>query len=135
MCPTGMKLDIDWKTCIHENPNAVATNTPNCDSGYRLNALSNESEDVNECNDDPCGIHGTCINQVPGYQCECNVGYEFDGTTCEDKNECLYQACENGVCINTDGSYQCQCHDGYSITSDGICQDTDECQTVRSFEK
>ena len=134
MCPTGMKLDIDWKTCIQENPNSADVNAPNCDNWYRLNSLTNECEDIDECGDDrPCGAHGTCINQVPGYNCECNVGYEFDGTTCVDKNECMYQACGNGVCINTDGSYQCQCHEGYSITSDGTCQDTDECQNVSYF--
>ena len=64
------------------------------------------------------------INQVPGYNCECNVGYEYDGTTCVDKNECMYQACGNGDCTNTDGRYQCKCHEGYSITSDGTCQGT-----------
>ena len=54
-------------------------NAPNCDNGYRLNSLTNECEDIDECGDDrPCGAHGSCINQVPGYNCECNVGYEFD---------------------------------------------------------
>ena len=48
-------------------------------------------------------------------------------------NECMYQSCGNGVCINTDGRYQGQCHERYSITSDGTCQDTDECQNVSCF--
>ena len=53
------------------------------------------------------------MNETPGYKCICHRGYEFDGTTCVDTNECIDQVCENGVCINTEGSYQCQCHPGY----------------------
>ena len=45
----------------------------------------------------------------------------------------MYQACGNGVCIRTDGSYQCLCYEGYIITSNGACQDTDECQNVGYF--
>ena len=68
------------------------------------------------------------MNESPGYKCECHrEGYEFDGTTCIDANECLDQVCDNGVCINTKGSYQCQCHPGYQLVSDGTCHDVNEC--------
>ena len=30
----------------------------------------------------PCGANGLCINEKPGYICDCVQGYEFDGTTC-----------------------------------------------------
>ena len=47
MCPTGMKLDIDWKTCIPENPDAGSTTV--CENGYMLNSLTNNCDDINEC--------------------------------------------------------------------------------------
>ena len=72
-------------------------------------------------------MNGNCLNETPGYKCNCHRGYEFDGTTCIDTNECLDQVCDNGVCINTKGSYQCQCHPGYQVISDGSCQDINEC--------
>ena len=72
-------------------------------------------------------MNGNCLNETPGYKCNCHRGYEFDGTTCIDANECLDQVCDNGVCINTKGSYQCQCHPGYQVISDGSCQDINEC--------
>ena len=68
------------------------------------------------------------MNESPGYSCICESGFEFDGTTCTDKNECMEQnVCENGVCINLDGSYECKCHPGYKITMEGSCIDIDEC--------
>ena len=51
-------------------------------------------------------MNGDCLNESPGYKCNCHRGYEFDGTTCIDTNECLDQVCDNGVCINTKG----KCH-------------------------
>ena len=35
----------------------------------------------------PCGANGLCINEQPGYICDCVQGYEFDGTTCKGKKE------------------------------------------------
>lgn len=31
--------------------------------------------DVNQCLDDNGGCGQICINQVPGYECNCNTGY------------------------------------------------------------
>ena len=33
--------------------------------------------DTNDCVPDPC-VHGTCGDQVDGYICSCDAGYEGD---------------------------------------------------------
>ena len=129
MCPTGMKLDIDWKTCISQQTGGKVqiSEKVKCKDGYLLDKKSNECIDIDECAKPQCGTHGYCVNEQPGYKCDCFQGYEFDGTTCVDKNECLENMCQNGVCINKEGSFQCKCFEGYAQDSYGICIDIDEC--------
>jgi len=91
------------------------------------------SADVDECALDPaiCGPAGSCTNTVvPPYTCSCGAGYEFNGTTCVDTDECADPAiCGPGACTNTVGSYVCTCDDGY--TFDGAtCVDIDECVVI-----
>ena len=37
--------------------------------------------DTDECAGNPCGNHGTCVDLLGGYDCECDVGYS--GENCE----------------------------------------------------
>ena len=51
----------------------------------------------------------------------CKPGYEGDGTTCTDKDECKLgtdNCGANAECINTAGSFSCKCNAG--STGDGI---------------
>lgn len=80
MCPTGMKLDIDWKTCIHQIQDG--SKAMNCGDGFKYNMDTESCQDINECDSLPCGSNGVCANESPGYRCTCHRGYEFDGTTC-----------------------------------------------------
>ncbi|MGI6394960.1 MAG: EGF domain-containing protein [bacterium] len=61
--------------------------------------------------------------------CNCPSGYENDGGTCVDINECTagtHNCDTNATCANTPGSYTCDCNAGY--TGDGTtCTDIDEC--------
>ena len=41
--------------------------------------------DINECASDPC-VHGACNDEVNGYSCECDDGYE--GDTCNEGKWC-----------------------------------------------
>ena len=50
MCPTGMKLDIDWKTCIAQNGNSgINEEKIKCETGYVLDNQINQCIDIDEC--------------------------------------------------------------------------------------
>lgn len=86
------------------------------------------------CNDNPCGLHSTCVPKLigGGYTCQCAAGYTGEPPYCTgtsiftfapliafltivDINEC------NGLnlctllsgCTNTEGSYYCSCPAGF----------------------
>ena len=50
MCPTGMKLDIDWKTCIAQNGNSgIIEEKIKCQTGYIRDIQKNQCIDIDEC--------------------------------------------------------------------------------------
>ena len=63
--------------------------------------------------------------------CTCSDGFENNGVSCIDTNECFSQShnCDtNADCFNSVGSFDCSCHTGF--IGDGVtCQDIDECST------
>ncbi len=59
---------------------------------------------------DTCGDNATC----GATGCECLPGFEGDGTTCTDIDECDDDPCAGGECINFPGTYQCECPPGTS---------------------
>ena len=73
--------------------------------------------DINECIEetDDCSENAICINNQGSYECQCNSGYEGDGKTCDDVDECeSTDSCSvNADCINSLGSYSCSCKTGY----------------------
>ncbi|MCG8424826.1 MAG: hypothetical protein MJE77_43615 [Proteobacteria bacterium] len=68
-----------------------------------------------ESNAGVCGA-GQCRDQGKGYVCDCQSGYEFDGTTCTDIDECAGNEhdCDiNATCRNIEGAFECACTGGY----------------------
>lgn len=65
-----------------------------------------------------CGPGGTCSPTFPGFECTCVDGYEDDGGSCVDIDECteLADPCPdpNATCTNEPGTYTCECDDGFS---------------------
>jgi hypothetical protein len=64
--------------------------------------------------------------------CICAAGYDGDGQTCTDVDECsggAATACGTGAtaCTNTAGSYSCTCGSGYNGTGTTACGDINEC--------
>ncbi|XP_060895366.1 nidogen-1 [Labrus mixtus] len=95
-------------------------------------AMSNKIGDVNggQPEENPCftGRHGCDTNAVcrPGdgtqLTCQCAAGFNGDGRTCYDIDECGEnpQICgSHAICNNQPGTFRCECEDGYQFGSDG----------------
>ncbi|XP_041803273.1 nidogen-1 [Chelmon rostratus] len=95
-------------------------------------AMSNKIGDVNggQPEENPCftGRHGCDTNAVcrPGqgtqFTCECAAGFNGDGRTCYDIDECREnpQICSShAICNNQPGTFRCECEDGYHFGNDG----------------
>jgi hypothetical protein len=74
---------------------------------------------VDDCDDHTCGPHGTCVDHLMNYTCDCSKGYEqtYDNATdelvCGNINDCGPEACGIGDCIDGVDDYKCQCPTGY----------------------
>ncbi|XP_064617045.1 latent-transforming growth factor beta-binding protein 4-like [Liolophura sinensis] len=133
--PFGGCLDVD--ECNGDNlcsanadcDNIVGSYTCTCKDGYHGNG--SQCEDINECDEDPCGLR-VCQNSVGSYTClnQCVSGFRLKDlfVGCLDVDECngdnLCSA--NADCDNTVGSYICTCKDGYHGNG-SQCEDVDEC--------
>jgi hypothetical protein len=77
---------------------------------------------------DPCAACdplASCVDDV----CACPDGYDGDGTTCNDVDECAEGADDchaDAVCTNTAGAFECECAKGF--VGDGIdCEPAASC--------
>lgn len=85
------------------------------------------------CSGDACSLcspNADCVDTGEFSKgCVCKVGFEGDGATCTDVDECalgLDDCPGDALCTNTDGGFTCACQPGY--TGDGSdCVDVDEC--------
>ena len=79
-----------------------------------------------------CHKHAKCIN----FTCVCNVGYNGNGITCSDMNECNLTPClrNNTYCVNTAGSFLCKCIEGFTRVN-FVCSDINECNTTNKCDK
>ncbi|KAM7385835.1 hypothetical protein PAMP_001890 [Pampus punctatissimus] len=109
-------------------------------------AMSNKIGNVNggQPEENPCftGRHGCDTNAVcrPGqgtqFSCQCAAGFNGDGRTCYDIDECQEnpQICSShAICNNQPGTFRCECVDGYQFDSDGqtcieVNQPVDACE-------
>jgi len=70
-----------------------------------------------------CDPSGPCTKTIGGFQCSCLDGFEWDGSTCVDIDECSgANDCDGEAdCTNTVGSYLCTCVNGYQGNGFNCC--------------
>lgn len=82
--------------------------------------------DINDCQPDPCGENGTCIDLTNSFICICDPGYTGPDchTLCDDgpcNNNSSCSLCEEGSCGKTRLPYTCSCaSDTYGV----LCTDS-----------
>ncbi|XP_076817118.1 uncharacterized protein LOC143462746 isoform X1 [Clavelina lepadiformis] len=101
----------------------------NCSAGYNGSDCSN---DIDECETNPCAENANCTNTAGSFVCVCDEGYNGTATSiCVDIDECdtnTDNCHSNATCMDTDGSFNCMCNNGY--TGNGtFCMNIDECET------
>jgi len=151
-CSAGTDDCVAIATCT-DVPGTDPTYTCTCPhEGYTGNGRSTGGgcRDVNECTGSPCGMFGSTGGEdgngcsqiglgswmAPGYTCECQAGFEFDGTTCVRQNECtsgMNDCHPAAICADPDadttGDFTCTCPAGWTGMGHGAmgCVDVDEC--------
>ncbi|TKR68510.1 hypothetical protein L596_024483 [Steinernema carpocapsae] len=69
--------------------------------------------DINECESSEisrCHKDAICKNVMGGHVCQCQPGYQGDGYSCIDVDECTRNPCHpQATCINVPGSFLCRC--------------------------
>eukprot|EP00494_Astrolonche_serrata_P031532 UN31801 len=71
-----------------------------------------QADTENNCEPDNTCVNGTCVDEVDGYRCDCDAG--FEGRDCEENiNECDLVDCNNGTCIDEVNGYHCVCDAGF----------------------
>jgi hypothetical protein len=84
-----------------------------CEEGYEGGACS---EDIDEClrSPSPCSPDALCANTAGGYNCTCNAGFEGDGHTCTNIDECASKPCgDHGTCTDGMETFDCLCDDDF----------------------
>ncbi|XP_077184618.1 endosialin [Paroedura picta] len=83
------------------------------------------------CEGDNGGCQQLCLDEGPGYSCECHSGYVLlpDGHSCAPSDACRDRPCQFECLPDDEGGYHCQCPDGYEPSGDDEqhCDDVDEC--------
>nr|XP_039268068.1 cubilin-like [Styela clava] len=146
-------FDGNVAKCVHgvcinsprDDPN-VPKYTCVCENGWQSVSDTNPecSKDVDECLNSPCSSNPSvqCYNTQGSYTCgNCPNGYQGNGYTCEDVNECLVNngGCSQSpmvTCINVPGTSYCSAcpagytGDGYTCTQQDPCTNNGGCHPI-----
>ncbi|XP_059149212.1 uncharacterized protein LOC131936280 [Physella acuta] len=100
--------------------------------------------------DNDCPEHGFCNKE---YKCECKKGFQGNGHTCTDIDECLNSPCDpHANCTNSPGSFVCFCDAYKGFRGDGfkcqfacgshndcdapraVCNEQDLCECIKGYQ-
>jgi hypothetical protein len=114
----------DYGDCTDEG---AAAYTCECAEGF---TDFNCDFDINECylKTHNCHVDARCVNVPGGYFCRCLSGWEGDGLTCTDLDDCDPDPCDpiHGTCEDLGPNlYVCNCMPGWTGIECG--GDEDEC--------
>ncbi|KAK2167507.1 hypothetical protein NP493_1273g01022 [Ridgeia piscesae] len=126
-CPDGKWGPQCSRLCNCETPTTAcnaSTGCTKCPPGFTGGDCY---EDLNECDQNPCGANADCTNSVGTFRCDCHAGYvQHNLTACVELDECESTPCENdGTCVDKFNNYTCTCAPGY--TGRNCTVDVDEC--------
>ncbi|KAG8558189.1 hypothetical protein GDO81_016898 [Engystomops pustulosus] len=82
-----------------------------------------------------CDSKASCKKDVLDYTCICEEGFNGNGFSCYDTNECDPFVAPSfcgyySICLNTYGSYNCVCSSGFTWENKNkTCIDIDECSS------
>eukprot|EP00039_Didymoeca_costata_P009730 m.129675 g.129675 ORF g.129675 m.129675 type:complete len:724 (+) comp14583_c0_seq2:1690-3861(+) len=90
------------------------------------------------CDLNPCGANATCRKTTTGFTCECTLGFELFGRSCQDIDACAIAPCPGGVrCLDKPPPYKgnangrsCVCPVGEYFNDDGVCVNINACLTA-----
>ena len=128
--------------------------TCECKPGYSQvsdgTKTSGDCQEIDECTlkthnchaDAECtNVIGFTVDNPEGYSCKCKDGYNGDGKTCGDNDECkdatgaLTNYCSNkpnSSCVNVPGTANCECNVGYQEdATSGECVFTTDCTATK----
>lgn len=92
---------------------ADAAATPDAADGGAADASSDATA---QCGSTTCGANADCSDTTGTPVCVCKPGYQGDGQTCVNIDECtkgMHDCSENALCSDTDGSFSCACKPGF----------------------
>lgn len=118
---------------------------PKCACASGLEGDGQRCEDVNECEESPCGENATCHNTFGAYFCSCNPGYVLEDDSCVPESACEDSPCDaNATCSDDNGAVTCSCDEGtfgngyYCVEQDACadepCGENGTCITVANAE-
>jgi hypothetical protein len=145
-------LDVDeCKPTVNSNAKDAGSDCNNCVIGEDSWCVNNWDAGCDKCADgtgtfycpanscdaecivapakNTCDDNAACSNSVGSYDCTCNAGFEGDGMTCTDIDECATGAdgcAADATCNNLFGTFECVCNAGYEGTG-FECADINEC--------